>query len=271
MRLQRDTQTEPLALDPVDELTEAERLRVDALLDALVQPRLEFELAGQDEAVGAIAARVRPRRSRPRVEVPRISLGFLIPRRPAAGLAVAACLFAATTGAAFAGVLPSAAQRVAHRAFDRLGVHVPGGAQHADGPQAPSGGGGATGGGVSSTARDRSTSGRDKGAKVSNTASHGTSKAGDDHGNPADPAGPPEATGNGDPAAGDGSDNGQGTTHSQAGSGNGQGATHSGGQGQPGGGQGHSGGGEPSTPPAKGGGSQSGAKGTGGKGTHSAQ
>src|SRR6478735_3632101 len=195
MRLRRDTQTEPLALDPVEELTEAERLRVDALLDALVQPRLEFELAGQDDAVRAIAARVRPRRPRPRVEVPRISLGFLIPRRPAAGLAVAACLFAATTGAAFAGVLPSAAQRVAHRAFDQLGVHVPGGAQHADGTQTPNGGGGTaagngSSGGVSSTARDGSTSGRVKGAKVSNTASHGTSKAGDDHGNPADPVGP---------------------------------------------------------------------------------
>ena len=272
MRSQRDTQSEPLTLDPVDELTEAERLRVDALLDALVQPRLECELVGQDAAVRAIAARVRPRRRPPSVGVPRVSLGFLIPRRPAAGLAVAACLFAATTGGAFAGVLPSAAQRVAHRAFDRLGVDVPGGAQHADAPQTPGGAVGSTGGGVSSTARDRSTSGRDKGAKVSNTASHGTGKAGDDHGAATDPAGPPETTGSGDPAGGGGADNGQGTTRSQAGAGNGQGATHSGGsQGQSGGGQTHSGGGTQPSPPAPGGGGQSGTHGGVDKSTQSAQ
>src|SRR5215468_11254412 len=117
MRSPRDTSQDVPELAPADELTEAERLRVDELLDALVQPRLDSELAGQDEVVRAIVAKMRPRRRRRAIAVPRVSLGFLIPRRPAAGLAVAACLFAATAGGAFAGVLPSAAQRVAHRAL----------------------------------------------------------------------------------------------------------------------------------------------------------
>ena len=157
-------------------LSDDERARIDVVLSALTQPRLAFELAGQDEAVRAIAARVRPRRRR--LRAPRIGLGFLAPRRPAAGIAVAACLFAATTGAAFAGVLPSAAQRVAHRAFDRLGVDVPGGAPHGTPVRATDGGG------MSGTATDPATSGHDKGAAVSKTASDGQSRAGDDHGNP---------------------------------------------------------------------------------------
>jgi hypothetical protein len=195
-------------------LDASERAATAALLAALAQPRLACELIGEDEAVAAMTARIRPRR-RLRIAIPvfRIPAPSL-PRGATRLAAVAGCLFVATTGAAFAGVLPAAAQDAAQSAFAHVGLNVPSGhsVQPADAPPAstpdstPVTAKGST---ISGIAKDPSTSGRDKGTAVSSQASGGHSKAGADH----------SSTGKGssDQAQGTGSGGGSSTagTHRQ--------------------------------------------------------
>lgn len=163
-------------------LDASERAATAALLAALAQPRLACELTGEDEAVAAMTARIRPRR-RPRIAIPVFRIPApSFPRGASRLAAVAGCLFVATTGAAFAGVLPGAAQDAAKSAFAHVGVNVPSGhtVQPADAPPAatPDTTKGST---ISGIAKDPSTSGRDKGAAVSSQASGGHSKAGADN------------------------------------------------------------------------------------------
>lgn len=161
-------------------LDAAERAATDLLLAALAQPRLACELIGEDQAVAAMTARIRPRR-RLRLALPALRIPApSFPRGGATRLAaVAGCLFVATTGAAFAGVLPAAAQDAAKSAFAHVGVNVPAGhtVQPSDAPPAAT-----KGSTISGIAKDPSTSGRQKGAAVSSQASGGHSRAGADHG-----------------------------------------------------------------------------------------
>jgi hypothetical protein len=118
-------------------LTEDEHALVDSVLAALAQPRLEAELAAQDEAVAAVIGRMHAREERARP-----ALRLAVPGLPGGSslrLAVAvAGAFAATSGAAFAGVLPGPAQYVASQMFSAVGVHVPSGpGARPDSPDAP--------------------------------------------------------------------------------------------------------------------------------------
>ncbi len=106
-----------------DELDAAERARIAPVLAALAQPRLGVELASQDEAVAQMIGRMRVSERRPpQYTLPEVRGG----RSLRLAVAVAAA-FAATSGAAFAGVLPAPAQDVASRALSAVGVHVPDG------------------------------------------------------------------------------------------------------------------------------------------------
>ena len=166
--------------DPIAALTADERACVESLLATITQPRLASELAGQDAAVAAISARIRPRRPRrPVITFPPLA----VPAIPLRGRAVrvvaaTACILAATAGAAIAGTLPAAVQGVAHGVLRHVGVSVPDGghATHALGSTP------GPGAGMSTTARDRSSTRRAKGAAVSAVASRGTSRAGATHG-----------------------------------------------------------------------------------------
>jgi hypothetical protein len=160
-------------------LEASERATTELLLAALAQPRLICEMTGEDAAVAAITARIRSRR---RLRVPLSVLGIAAPSMPGARsmrlAAVTGCLLGATTGAAFAGVLPAAAQDAAKSAFAQVGVSVPAGhtVQPSDAPPAVTKGW--TNSGI---AKDPSTSGRDNAAAVSSQASGGHSQAGADH------------------------------------------------------------------------------------------
>jgi hypothetical protein len=156
-------------------LDASERAATDLLLAALAQPRLACEMTGEDAAVAAITARIRPGRL---LRVPLPALRIAAPSMPGARsmrlAAMTGCLLGATAGAAFAGVLPAAAQDAAKSAFAQVGVNVPAGhtVQPSDATK------GLT---ISGVAKDPSTSGRDKGAAVSSQASGGHSQAGADH------------------------------------------------------------------------------------------
>jgi hypothetical protein len=210
-----------------------------ALLAALAQPRLACELVGEDDAVAAMTARIRPRR-RLRLAIPAFRIPA--PSFPLGGAArlaaVAGCLFVATTAAAFAGVLPAAAQDAARNALAQVGVTVPAGhtVQAPDEPTATTGQ--INGPTISSIAKDPSTSGRDKGAAVSSQASGGHSKAGADH-STTGKGSSDQAKGDGSstagthrqdpptpPAPGAGTSQGQSGDHAQTGGGSTTGSAH---------------------------------------------
>jgi hypothetical protein len=202
-------------------LDATERELTDALLAALAQPRLACELDGQDEAVALIAARLHRRRIR--LGIPALHL----PRLRSLQLAAAiGCMCVATTGAAFAGVLPAPAQDALHGMLANVGVQVP--ATHSGRtPAAP--GAPATGPQISGVAKNPATSGRSKGAAVSSQASGGHSRAGAAHGLGKAARGGSSKTARADhahsvptpPASAGGSDaaNGQSGGHGQPGSG----------------------------------------------------
>lgn len=109
-----------------DGLEAHERALIAPVLAALAQPRLPVELASQDEAVAKMIGRMRvgerhARRSF-RFTLPDLSGGRSLRVAVAVGAA-----FAATSGAAFAGVLPAPAQDVASRVLSAVGVQVPAG------------------------------------------------------------------------------------------------------------------------------------------------
>jgi hypothetical protein len=180
---------------PIDALDAGERARVESLLAAITQPRLPSELAGQDAAVAAISARIRPRRPRrPHLTLPPLALPAIPLRgRAVCVLLATGCFLAGTTGAAIAGSLPAAVQDLAHGVLRHVGVSVPGGVR-ADQPRTPASGKGAI---VSTVARDGSTSGHAKGAAVSTAASGGKSQAGSQHGTGKSQAGSQHGTGKG--------------------------------------------------------------------------
>jgi len=96
--------------------------QVELLLSQLSGPPAPDELRGEDAAVAAIAARIRiAAASQPAVP----GAAARSPRRAGRVVGIAVCVFGATTGAAFAGVLPAPVQQVAHDALGKVGMTVP--------------------------------------------------------------------------------------------------------------------------------------------------
>lgn len=176
---------EKTALDP----------RVAALLSAASAPSEPGKLPGEEEALAAFRAD----RGAPAHLAQRRSL-----RAAAAAAVGAALILTGGVAAAVTGSLPGAAQDTARVWFDQVGVDVPGSGlpvaattdergEDGDGEGGDAGGGdraamdverpeqaqhGAT---VSETARETEATGADKGAVVSEEASQGRSRAGDEH------------------------------------------------------------------------------------------
>jgi hypothetical protein len=169
-----------------------------SLVDALRVPGLDHELSDRAQSVAAFTAALgaadtvdRPRR------------GPVKPRRSrfALSLALSGAALVATSGLAYAGALPGAAQDAAKGVLAGLGVTVPGPNQHAgthpdtrgNSAAAPghattadtgtdatgdTGSGKGKGAAISTLARTTTATGRDKGAIISTTASGGKSHAG---------------------------------------------------------------------------------------------
>jgi hypothetical protein len=104
------------------DVSSADLEQAELLLSQLTQPALSQELHGEDAAVAAMGARMR-------IAAASEPTNAATTSRPAgqAGrvLAASLCVFAATTGAAFAGVLPGPVQDVAQNMLDKIGVTVP--------------------------------------------------------------------------------------------------------------------------------------------------
>ena len=197
-------------VDPFSGLSDAERVAVGGVLDALAQPRLAGELLGQEEAVTAITARICPRRTRPRPRLtrPSIAVPALLRGRTLAALGATACVLAGTGGAAMAGMLPGPAQSVAHRVLHDVGVTVPAGSGTTPAP----------GGTDARSGHDRAADAPRNGG---GHASHGTGRSSGGHGAPAgNPVAPVDGQGPHPPAR-EGHGQGRGSTAT-----NGQGATH---------------------------------------------
>jgi hypothetical protein len=235
-----------------------EGLRVDdgaeslaSLMDALRVPGLDHELSDQAQSVAAFTAALgaadtvdRPRRGRP-----------VTSRRSrfALSLALSGAALVATSGLAYAGALPGAAQDTARGVLAGLGVTVPGPNQHAgthpdtrgNSAAAPAhaatagtgtdatgdtSSGKGKGAAISNLARTTTATGRDKGAIISTAASGGKSHAGNPPGgaNTHHSAGTSDQGGTGTADGASGGRDGQGSStaqtasdgHSSAGSGN---------------------------------------------------
>jgi hypothetical protein len=221
-----------------------------SLMDALRVPGLDHELSDQAQSVAAFTTALdaadtvdRPRRAPVRSRRSRFALT----------LALSGAALVATSGLAYAGALPGAAQDTAKGVLAGLGVTVPGPNQHA-GTHPDTRGNSATapehaatgdtgaeatgdtssgkgkGAAISTLARTTTATGRDKGAVISTAASGGKSHAG----NPAvtasshQPAGTSDqgGTGTADGTSGGHDSHGSSTAqaasggHSSAGSGN---------------------------------------------------
>lgn len=195
---------DPLSLDPSVASRLFDGLSVDdapasyapvaKLLAAANGPTLPHELAGEAEAMAAFTA-VGPRPS-PSTATRRNSL---LTRMKTRKFAVAAAIggFSLFTGLTAAGALPGAAQQAAADALAKVGITVPSPNSHAgdhpgsrgkSGDHKPSDAGtDATtptttkGSEISNLARTTQSTGVDKGAEISTTASNGKSQAGADH------------------------------------------------------------------------------------------
>jgi hypothetical protein len=217
------------------------------LMDALRVPGLDHELSDQARSVAAFTAALgaadtvdRPRRGPVKSRRYRFALS----------LALSGAALVATSGLAYAGALPGAAQDTAKGVLAGLGVTVPGPDQHAgthpdtrgNSAAAPghagtaadatgdSSSGKGKGAAISTLARTTTATGRDKGAIISAAASGGKSHAG----NPPDTASADHSagtseqggTGTADGASGGHDSHGSSTSgaasdgHSSAGSGN---------------------------------------------------
>lgn len=219
------------------------------LMDALRVPGLDHELSDQAQSVAAFTAALgvadtvdRPRRAPVRSRRSRFALT----------LALSGATLVATSGLAYAGALPGAAQDTAKGVLAGLGVTVPGPNQHAGthpdsrgnsgsapGRTAGASGKDATGdtssgkgkgAAISTLARTTTATGRDKGAVISTAASGGKSHAGNPPGTASShqPSGTSDrgGTGTADGASGGNDSHGSSTAqaasggHSSAGSGN---------------------------------------------------
>jgi len=221
-----------------------------SLMDALRVPGVDHELSDQAQSVAAFRVALgaadtvdRPRRARVKSRRSRFALT----------LALSGAALVATSGLAYAGALPGAAQDTANGVLADLGVTVPGPNQHAGthpdtrgnsaaapenattagtdtdatGDTSSGKGKGAT---ISTLTRTTTATGRDKGATISSAASGGKSHAGNPPGKPSahqstgtsDQGG----TGTADDASGGHDSHGSSTAqaasdgHSSAGSGN---------------------------------------------------
>jgi hypothetical protein len=221
-----------------------------SLMDALRVPGLDHEFSDQAQTVAAFTAALRaadtvdrPRRGPVRSRRSRFALT----------LALSGAALVATSGLAYAGALPGAAQDTAKGVLAGLGVTVPGPNQHAGthpdsrGNSAAAPGhaaNGATGrvaigdtssgkgkgAAISTLARTTTAAGRDKGAVISTAASGGKSHAGNPPGTTSShqSAGSSDqgGTGTADGASGGHDSHGSSTAqaasggHSSAGSGN---------------------------------------------------
>jgi hypothetical protein len=198
-----------------------------ALLGTLRAHALTSELSSEPRSVDEIA-----RMCRSSAAGPQTAGSVKLKRRARVGMvaAVAAASLAITSGLAYAGDLPAAAQSTAAHALARVGVSVPAANGHAKthpdshgGPASHSSSNG-HGKAVSTLAHTTTATGRDKGATISTLASGGKSHA-------ANPPGKTHPTphGGGNPNPGKSGTSGSGvTTGSTASSGhNGHGATTS--------------------------------------------
>jgi len=221
-----------------------------SLMDALRIPGQDHELSDQAQSVAAFTAALdaadtvdRPRRAPVRSRRSRFALT----------LALSGAALVATSGLAYAGALPGAAQDTAKGVLAGLGVTVPGPNQHARthpdsrGNSAAAPGHAATGAAgtdatgdtssgkgkgaaISTLARTTTATGRDKGAVISAAASGGKSHAGNSPGKASShqSAGTSDqgGTGTADGASGGHDSHGSSTAqaasdgHSSAGSGN---------------------------------------------------
>jgi len=220
-----------------------------SLMDALRVPGLDNELSDQAQSVAAFRAALsaadtvdRPRRGPVRSRRPRFALS----------LALSGAALVATSGLAYAGALPGAAQDTARSVLAGLGVTVPGPNQHAGthpdsrGNAAAAPGHAATGdatdatgdtasgkgkgAAISTLARTTTATGRDKGAIISTAASGGKSHAGNPPGGASahQSAGTSDQGGTGTADGASGGQNSRGSStaqtasdgHSSAGSGN---------------------------------------------------
>ena len=223
------------------------------LLDGLRVGPLECELERETRSVAHLAAAICVAEGQPQPRPERGPVNTRL-RILVAGALVAGAL-AATSGLAYAGALPGAAQDTAAGVLSRLGISVPGPNSHAgthpdvrgsstqasasdstdqpgdsgsgsDQPQQTGKGKGAT---ISQLARTTTATGRDKGQVISTAASGGKSHAG----NPPGQSGSHGSSGSHQPSGHDPSTGGTGTADQHSGGHDSHGSstagTHSGG------------------------------------------
>jgi hypothetical protein len=193
---------------------------VATLLAAVADSPAADDFPRESETVGLLAAVVRT--SQPKTTGPRRRS---IVHRLRLATAFATLALAATTGLAFAGSLPAAAQDVASTMLAKVGVTVPAGpnsnagdhpnvrGKSSDAPPVTSSNS-VKGGEISDLATSTDLTGVDKGAAISTLASGGQSQAGGEHGQASDADGAsveaPNSggTGTADTASGEGSSQG---------------------------------------------------------------
>lgn len=196
-------------------------------LAAVTGSPIADELSRESETVALLAAVVRS--SQPKMTSPRRR--SIVPRLKLAA-AFATVALAGTTGLAFAGGLPGAAQDVASSMLDKVGVSVPGPNSKAgdhpnvrgkssDAPVPSSNSG--KGSEISELATSTDLSGVEKGAAISTLASGGQSQAGQ-HGQASEAQGAsvetPNSGGTGTADTASGGQSSQGTAIANAASGN---------------------------------------------------
>jgi hypothetical protein len=230
--LESEMQRLPLDTDTADRLLAGSVAPEDAppgyagmatLLAAVADSPAADDLSRESETVGLLAAVVRS--SQPKTEEPRRR--SIVPRLRLA-TAFATVALAATTGLAFAGSLPGAAQDVASTMLAEVGVSVPGPnsnpgdhpnvrGRSSDAPVTSSNSG--KGGEISDLATSTDLTGVEKGAAISTLASGGQSQAGE-HGQASDAHGAsvetPNRGGTGTADAASGEKSSQGTAIANA-------------------------------------------------------
>src|SRR5215211_1781881 len=224
--LESEMQRLPLDTDTADRLLAGSVAPEDAppgyagvatLLAAVADSPAAGDFSRESESVGLIAAVVRS--SQPKTTKPRRR--SIVPRLRLA-TAFATVALAVTTGLAFAGSLPGAAQDVASTMLAEVGVSVPGSNSNAgdhpnvrgkssDAPVTSSNSG--KGGEISDLATSTDLTGVEKGAAISTLASGGQSQAGDAHGASVET---PNSGGTGTADAASGEESSQGTAIANA-------------------------------------------------------
>jgi hypothetical protein len=224
--LESEMQRLPLDTDTADRLLAGSVAPEDAppgyagvatLLAAEADSPTADGLSRESETVGLLAAVVRS--SQPKMTKPRRR--SIVPRLRLA-TAIATVALAGTTGLAFAGSLPGAAQDVASTMLAKVGVSVPG--PNSNAGDHPSVRGTSSDAGVTSSSSDKGTEisqlatsidlpGVEKGAAISTLASGGKSKAGQEQGAPVET---PNTGGTGTAETASGGQSSQGTATANA-------------------------------------------------------